>query len=544
MTGGIFVDRLRKRLAMYACLLAVLIFMCASASAADLSAAAYNTVKVSTIDEFLAAIAPNTQIILAEGEYNLTEAANYSRGGSAYYHWEGGYDGYELVITDVDNLSIIGSEENASVITTEPRYANVLRFDNAENLSIGSVMVGHTREQGYCTGGVLYLENCSDVEISDAMLYGCGTYGISLYQCSSVHVTDSDIYECSYGCMEVSNCTDLLVENSKFYSCSFIFGGFSFYSSSNIALINSEISNNTGDEYSSVFSVDCQNVYLGGLDIHDNDVAAVFGDTSIPITVESCRFSGITRWANGEIPAVSPEGNQLSAEDLQQMKMRIVTWASGEKSDVPEVTSQEDGKIHVSSVDEFLAALGSNVTIYLEQGEYNLSRCDAYAGTGSNYYRWNRVSDGYELEIFGANNLTIEAESPETTAIVAESRYANVISFSNLSGLIVRNIKLGHTQGSGSCTGGVIQLSSASSPIIEGCKLYGCGILGVQAFYCSNLNIFNCEIYECSSGAASFFACSTIRVEKCNVHDIGQDGQSSEPFYADPSCTDVLIDND
>ena len=45
-----------------------------------------NIVRVSTVDEFLAAIAPNTEIVLAPGEYNLTQAKGYGRTGGKYYH--------------------------------------------------------------------------------------------------------------------------------------------------------------------------------------------------------------------------------------------------------------------------------------------------------------------------------------------------------------------------------------------------------------------------------------------------------------------------
>ena len=47
-----------------------------------------NTVFVSTVDELLAAIAPDTKIILADGTYNLTEASDYGTEGKEYYVWE------------------------------------------------------------------------------------------------------------------------------------------------------------------------------------------------------------------------------------------------------------------------------------------------------------------------------------------------------------------------------------------------------------------------------------------------------------------------
>lgn len=503
-----------------------------------------NTVEVYTVDEFLDAIAPNTEIVLATGEYNLTKATNYSRGGGRYYHWEGCFDGSELVITDVENLSIVGGDPMAVTISTEPRYANVLRFDNVDGLEISNLVVGHTREQGYCTGGVLYFEDSKNIQIDASRLYGCGTLGVSLYSCRNVHVNGSDIYDCSYGCIEVSNSENVLFENSKFFDCNIVLEGFAVRTSQNVAIINSEIYNNQGGDFSTLFYADSPDLYLGGLDIHDNGVETIFGGNGAAVTVESCRFNTYGKWAEGEICAVSPDGTELTSGDLSTMKMRTVSWKPVQLPEAPKVEAGEDGKIHVTNVDEFLAAIGPDTTIFLEPGEYNLTQAANYGGLGSEHYYWESCYDGYELVILDASGLCIEAESPEKVSIVTEPRYANVLRFDALTGLVVRNVKVGHTVDAGVCSGGVIQLNNVNKSLIEGCKLYGCGILGVQGIYCNNLSIFNCEIYECSSGAASFHLCNTVRVEQCNVHDIGQGEPDVYVFYADSGCTDVQVDGE
>ena len=102
----------KKSVLLVLCLL-VALGLCGMAAAEE-AAPEKNQVEVFTVDEFLDAIAPNTEIVLATGEYNLTKATGYSRSNSAYYHWEGGYDGYELVITDVENLSIVGGDPQRS----------------------------------------------------------------------------------------------------------------------------------------------------------------------------------------------------------------------------------------------------------------------------------------------------------------------------------------------------------------------------------------------------------------------------------------------
>lgn len=522
-----------------ACLMcaALLLGLLPGISARAEEAEGVDTVRVSTVDEFLEAIAPDTQIVLAPGEYNLTQAKGYGRTGGKYYHWESTFDGYELVITDASGLTINGMDADLVTISTEPRYSNVLRFHYAENLKISNITLGHTKEQGSCVGGVLYVEFGSNIDIQNAKLYGCGVRGIDLQSCQNVHVDSTDVYECSMGCVYINGSSNVLLENSKFYNCELAEGVFEIFSSYDVAVINSEVYGNSSEYfYSSLVRSACPGVYLGGLDVHNNNFTYMFNSEGNPVTVESCRFDHADQWVQGAMP-VSPDGQELTAGDLASMKMRTVTWEPAGLPEVPQVEAGADGKIHVTNVDEFLAAIAPNATIFLEPGEYDLTTASTYAGLGGSYYRWESVYDGYELVIRGANNLTIEAADPEAVSIVTQPRYANVLRFENLSNLIVRNVTAGHTPDAGECSGGVIQLNYVNSATIEGCKLFGCGILGVQAMNCSNLNVFNSEIYQCSSGGCWFFKCSTVRVDKCNVHDIG--GAS---YYADYFCTDVLVD--
>ena len=73
-----------------------------------------NTVEVSTVDEFLAAIASDTMIVLAAGNYDLSTASDYGRApDGAPYIWTGVYDSetesldtaFELAISNVDKLA-------------------------------------------------------------------------------------------------------------------------------------------------------------------------------------------------------------------------------------------------------------------------------------------------------------------------------------------------------------------------------------------------------------------------------------------------------
>lgn len=504
-----------------------------------MASAEQESICVSTVDEFLEALASDTEIVLASGEYNLTQAKRYGRGGGDYYHWESVFDGYELILDNVENLTIRGENPFDVSIVTEPRYSNVLSFKNASNVTVSDVTLGHTKEKGACSGGVLVLSGCKDVEILSTRMFGCGTRGMDISNCRNVHVDCSDVYECSEGCVYISGSYNVLMENSKFFNCQVWNGVFEVYSSGEIAFINSEVYGNYGayEDAGCLIASDCPSVYLGGLDVHDNVFANMFASFVRPVTVERCRFFGsASNWANALYP-VDQDGKDLTGMDLMNMTMRTVRWEPAALPQPGEVELGEDGKIHVSTVDEFLNAIRNDATIYLEPGMYDLSTASSYGSYGGEYYHWESTYDGPELVIHEVSNLTIEGAGIGEVTIAAVPRYANVLRFDNTYGLILRGFTAGHTFEPGACSGGVLQFIGCGNTIVEGCSLYGCGIVGVWAMYCNNLDVTGTEIYECSSGAAWFSNCNFVRMNHCNVHDI-----HSQFLYEDYGSTDVLID--
>jgi len=175
-------------------------------------------VTVTTADEFLAAIAPDTEIILKDGTYLLNTAKDYGTGWSDYYHWAEEFDGPELVIYGVDNLVIRSESGDAKKCTVSaiPRYADVLTFKGCSNITVSGFTAGHTTEPGYCTGGVLYFEDCDNIGVNRCGLYGCGILGVRAELCSTVAVTGCEIYECSYGGIQMGNVSGIRIEGCSF----------------------------------------------------------------------------------------------------------------------------------------------------------------------------------------------------------------------------------------------------------------------------------------------------------------------------------------
>ena len=157
-------------------------------------------VRVSSVDAFLEAIAPNTKIVLESAMYDLSKAVSYGKEAGDYYYWVDNHDGPGLVISGVDNLTICAEGDRTKhTISAVPRYAYVLMFSECSNITVSGITAGHTEEPGYCTGGVLCFADSDNVLVDNCSLYGCGTLGVEAGYSGNISVTNCEIYECSYG---------------------------------------------------------------------------------------------------------------------------------------------------------------------------------------------------------------------------------------------------------------------------------------------------------------------------------------------------------
>ena len=494
-------------------------------------------IRVSTVDELLAAIAPDTTILLAPGEYDLSTASDYATdSGQAYYTWNNIYSdntqNAELLIHDVENLTILGDGLDTTTIAAIPRYANVLRFSNCAGLTLSGFTAGHTREPGFCSGGVLRLENCAGTTIDSCGLFGCGTVGVWASGCSDLTVKNSRIYECSWEAVYVAQCRNVRVENCEIYrhgvregqgnATSLLLASYT----EGFTVCNNRIYDNAA-EYLLNLQYTRKAVFLSN-EVHDNRiVGSMLLFEQYPAIVDGCSFrdNDMRFWLpNRKLNPVSIDGTLLSDEDLENMTLRDLdpdTAISPEPTGVPEeVRPGQD--ITVTNVDDFLKAIGPDRTIVLDGELFDLSTAADYGSFGSDYYYWQQTYDGPELVIHDVDGLTIhpKAAYAEATTLAAVPRYANVLNFKDCGNIQLVGFTLGHTKEPGSCSGGVVNLFNCHDVRLDGCRLYGCGILGLQTSQCYTLQVWNTEIYECSQGAGQFFQTDGIEFNRCSIHDV------------------------
>jgi len=479
-------------------------------------------IRVSTVDELLAAIGPERIIELRDGEYDLSSATGYGTESTDYYYWNETYDGYELVINNVQNMHLCAEEYTLSQIVTRPRYANVIKFENCDTVSIASLIIGHVEERGSCSGGVLYFDNCKDMSVGYSRLYGCGTIGITAINCSEVYAIESYIYDCSQNAVFASACHDVRVLNSHIHNNGVEWSQGVFYTEgcNGFAVVNCDIHDNFAANF--LWSSYSQQVNILGNLVHENSFSdALFRAEGYSPTVEGCAFD-----ANGDIctfamlPAVNAEGRELDDTDIESMEYAQACFSGPEKAAPVELeeTVNEEGirEVHVKNVDEFLAAIDSNTVIKLEADIFDLSQAEDYGAYGTDNYYWIHNFDGPGLVINNVYNLSIVSECD--SSIVAVPRYADVLHFLNCEDITLSGITAGHTQQPGDCAGSVISFENCWLMDVENCSLYGCGTIGINAYYSSGLSVRDTEIYDCSLGAIGLYTVMDASFENMNVH--------------------------
>ena len=498
-------------------------------------------INVSTVDELLAAIGPDREILLEAGTYNLNSASTYGSSGE-YYRWGEVSDGYELVLTDVENMAIRGSGMHVTLIETDPRFADVLAMENCRGVEVEAITFGHTLLRGECGGGVINLEESSDIDLHQLGLYGCGVVGLTTIKASNVTLMDSDIYDCSNSAAHLSDSQDITISGCRVYRIGEEqYGGWTYFNAwecLGVVIENNEI---TDSEVTSLLSSYGSEVTLKNNRISGNrftgGVLEVQNNPEIlrDVVLDNNKFAdnSIRKWYEyvNDSVAVDGKGKELTEEALTKLY--------GVEQDKPVGTQQPQLQIHVSTVDEFIAAIGPDKEIILDAELYDFSTATGYGHSKGDYYYWEDVFDGPGLVIQNVNNMTIRSNDGNVKGhtLAAIPRYADVLAFRGCSNITVSGFTAGHTREPGSCAGGVLEFRDSDFITVENCGLFGCGILGVQTQSCSNVTVKNCEIYECSQGGIEMRDTYEITLENNTFRDIG--GRYIMYFN---SCMNLTID--
>lgn len=442
--------------------------------------AADDTIEVSSLQDFIDAIEPGANIVFKKGTYDFTPELEELYDGDGeefneehkYVQIVDCYDGVELVIQNVDGLTISAKDGKKVELQVEPRYADVIRFEYCENISISNLVMGHTEDLGSCAGDVLEFDDCENISLEGMDLYGCGTYAVSAFDTTSITVTDSTLRDCSYGLVWISECEDV-----TFKSCEM-----------------------TGTSGYTMLDIYESNVTFNKCNFEDNtcdDGFVTFSDAN-DIKFKACTFGALES-------AYVNHGDVDSAVTGISFDSKCVFDAS-----LPGISAGGSGHItidgNIDTVGEILESIQSDTDIVIADGYYNLSEfidtIDVDEWNDSHdFVKIEEVFDGYQVVITNCDRLSIRSssENAENCEIVTDPRYAAVFELRNCEDIYLEGMTLGHTE-TGTCSGPVIGLSSSDYIVIDAMDLYGCGVYGIEAYYSGNVDVYNTRIHDCSFG--------------------------------------------
>lgn len=268
-----------KRLA----LLPILALLLCQAALAD-------QVRVTNAVELMRAIAPGRTVILAPGEYLVSEIPEDV--ASDYVRFEQAGDGFQFVVHDVAGLELRGEGTHESHIIASPRYGQVMRFQECAGIKLVNIKAGHGPEKGYCTGGVLDFANCAGITILDCFLYGSGTEGVTTDGCAGLDMRNSLITGCTYGIMTLSNTAGATFADCKFFDNK-EFQMLNFRASSGISFTDCKFRKNRQGEWDDIDFMqveECDDVSFKRCEFLDNTFGRFCNDAGA-ITQKSCTFT-------------------------------------------------------------------------------------------------------------------------------------------------------------------------------------------------------------------------------------------------------------
>jgi hypothetical protein len=172
-----------------------------------------NIIKVKTALEFANAIGSDITIEVIGDIIDISNLPeNFKKNNCEI----GGSSGQELVISNVNNLTIQGIGASQVKLITKPTYGNVLVFEKSSNIKIENIFAGHGPEKGECIGGVFKFIDSKKINIKNSTMDGSGIEGIRAINVTDLIMTNSIITNCTSSILSLFDCRNISFEDCDF----------------------------------------------------------------------------------------------------------------------------------------------------------------------------------------------------------------------------------------------------------------------------------------------------------------------------------------
>lgn len=166
----------------------------------------------------------------------------------------------------------------------------------------------------------------------------------------------------------------------------------------------------------------------------------------------------------------------------------------------------------VYTAQEFVDSINHNRKIILGSKYYDFTNVDI-----SSNALLQKQTYGEGFVINGVYNLSIEGNAD----LVIDDLSSVVLSFNECSKLSLNGLTIGHIEPpeNYSCEAAVVSFDACNDVKISGCKLFGCGSIGIEAADTTGIVVKNTEIYDCTYTGVGLQN-SSASFEGCKIYDL------------------------
>ena len=177
-----------------------------------------------------------------------------------------------------------------------------------------------------------------------------------------------------------------------------------------------------------------------------------------------------------------------------------------------------DNVIRVSDIREFVAAVHSNTVILVDTGSYTFT--DSFI-LGSEEEKqaldkFYELSDNYDTNTYfhDLENVAIIGDPENPPLFLQRDYYNHVMKFRNVKNLMIRNVRMGHEEGS-YCMGGVILVVRGENVTLDHVELFGSGTEGLSLIDVDHFSFLNSVVTGCTEQLSSFSNVQNGIIDNC-----------------------------
>jgi hypothetical protein len=247
-------------------------------------------------------IGSNRTVVLKKGDYLLSAAYGIE---TDFVSWYEGEDGRELELSDLENLTIRGSE--GARIVCDAADASVLSLYSSKNVTFDNLrFVRAVGKDDYVGGGGLYAEGAVNLVVDRCTIEGPQSFGLELWSCPGAVVKRTDISQADSSAIIAYFSDGLGISQSKVHDCE----GFplvSIQDSDNVSIADTAFTSNYGGILVEIYREGgyADSVGFEGCSFVDNDFEYFSGQDILPYTNE-CGFDGNSFDDSWEENSVAP----------------------------------------------------------------------------------------------------------------------------------------------------------------------------------------------------------------------------------------------